>query len=228
MSTCWALDPNDPSRHCVLPWNHEPVSPLDAHAYGRNPQRVEMPLAPRSPLLSRPRTEKQDSDEYRTPRALYDKLDRIFGPFTLDVAASQSNHLCAEYLTKEHDAPSLHVGTHRCWNNFPYSRGNPERFMGWALAEVLRSAPLFCNLGPAYTAEGWWQRHVERKGLQSMAVWEGIEEGMRFTWRSFLDDVAVGVHFIDGRVPFAEGDQPEEEAGPARYSSAVVVYRRLR
>lgn len=183
--------------------------------------------APRSPLLSRPRTEKQDSDEYRTPRPLFDALNRAFGPFTLDVAASDSNHLLPEYLTEEDDAPSLHVGTHVCWNNFPYSRGNPMRFMSWALAEVKRSSPLFCNLGPAYTAEGWWQLNVERPSVEEVAIRSETREAMRFTVRSFVDGIEVWVHFVDGRVAFAEEGEDPEEAGPARYSSAVVVYRRL-
>lgn len=182
----------------------------------------------RSPLLSRPRTEKQDSDEYKTPKELFEKLNRAFGPFTLDGASSHSNHLCAEYLTKEHDAPSLHVGKHRVWLNPPYSRGNPDRFMGWALAEVKRGAPVFCCLVPAYTAEGWWREHVEREGAETIRgpddIWSSVYEGMRFTWREFEDGIKVGVHFLAGRLAFAEGD--DDKADTARFSSAVVVYRR--
>jgi len=187
-----------------------------------------LPQSTRSPLLGRPRSDKQDSDEYKTPPELFAKLDRAFGPFTLDVASTDANHLCPEYLTKEHDAPTLHVGKHRCWNNFPYSRGNPMRFTKWALEQVARSSPLFCNLGPAATAEGWWQENVERRGVKEVAIRSEWREGMRFTVRTFWDEIEVWTHFIDGRVPFAEGDQRPDEAGPARFASAVFVYRRTR
>lgn len=179
------------------------------------------PPPPRSPLLSRPRTEKQDSDEYKSPRPLFEKLDRAFGKFTLDVAASATNHLVAEYLTKADDAPSLHVGTHVCWMNPPYSRGNLARFMGWALAEVQRSCPLFCCLVPAYTSESWWQKNVFIGA--AAAVGEIWAEGMCFSWRSF-GPLEVWTHFIDGRLSFCEGD--EQEADTARYASAVIVYRK--
>lgn len=183
------------------------------------------PTAPRSPLLSRPRTEKQDSDEYKSPRPLFDKLDLAFGRFTLDVAASDSNHLLPEYLTKADDAPSLHVGTHVCWNNPPYSRGNLKRFLRWAQGEVQRSSPLFCNLVPSYTSEGWWTEYVKRQGLRPIAVYETVAEDMDFVWRRFADGIEVGVHFVDGRLSFCEGE--DQKADTARYASSVVIFRRV-
>lgn len=42
------------------------------------------------------------TDDWATPQDLFDKLDRTF-KFTLDVCASEENHKCARYFTKEQD-----------------------------------------------------------------------------------------------------------------------------
>lgn len=42
--------------------------------------------------------------DWRTPKWLFDRLNDDYGPFTLDVAASHDNALCAKYFTKEDDA----------------------------------------------------------------------------------------------------------------------------
>lgn len=177
------------------------------------------------------------SDEWSTPGDLFDRCNAAFGPFTIDAASSPANHLCPEFLTKRHDAPSLNVGAHRCWMNPPYSRGNLARFMRWALVQTVRSAPVFCCLVPAYTAEGWWIANVasptepfESPQLKLPAVNLGVRlgieedthEGMLFIWRRWRR-LSIGVHFIPGRVHFTEADG---STGPARYSSAVVVYQR--
>lgn len=165
------------------------------------------------------------SDEWSTPRPLYNRLNRAWGPFTLDVASSAKNHLCPEYLTKAMDAPRLHVGTHRCWDNPPYSRGNLARFMRWALTETVRSAPVFCNLVPHYTSEGWWQDNVAAPKLD-LGVRLGIEEeereGMTFVGRHW-ERLSIWTHALAGRVAFVEASGA---TGPARFASAIVVYER--
>lgn len=42
------------------------------------------------------------TDDWATPQDLFDRLDETFG-FTLDVCASEDNHKCAKYFTKEQD-----------------------------------------------------------------------------------------------------------------------------
>lgn len=59
------------------------------------------------------------NDEYGTPLWLYRELDLEFS-FTLDVCASELNHKCRDYLTKEQDALKTDWG-HRNFCNPPYS-----------------------------------------------------------------------------------------------------------
>lgn len=42
------------------------------------------------------------TDEWETPQDLFDKLNSVFH-FTLDVCASDENHKCAKYFTREQD-----------------------------------------------------------------------------------------------------------------------------
>lgn len=49
------------------------------------------------------------SDEWTTPQDLYDRLDAEFH-FTLDPCATDDNHKCDRYCTKETDGLSLDWG----------------------------------------------------------------------------------------------------------------------
>lgn len=49
------------------------------------------------------------SDEWETPQSLFDRLNKIFC-FELDVAASDANHKCEKYYTKEQNALNLPWG----------------------------------------------------------------------------------------------------------------------
>lgn len=60
------------------------------------------------------------TDEWPTPRYVYDKLDEEFG-FELDVCATDDNHKADRYFTKETDGLSQEwKGI--CWMNPPYGR----------------------------------------------------------------------------------------------------------
>ena len=50
-----------------------------------------------------------NSDEWATPQKIYDDLDEEFN-FTLDPCASENNHKCALYFTKEQDGLSQKWG----------------------------------------------------------------------------------------------------------------------
>lgn len=69
-----------------------------------------------------------DKDEWRTPVWLFDVATKQFGPFTLDVAATKENSLCASYFTKKTDA-LLQKWPSQCpdklWCNPPYSNITP-------------------------------------------------------------------------------------------------------
>ena len=60
------------------------------------------------------------TDEWATPRYLFDVLDKEFH-FDLDVCADESNHKCARFFTKEQDGLAQEwKGV--CWMNPPYGR----------------------------------------------------------------------------------------------------------
>jgi phage N-6-adenine-methyltransferase len=61
------------------------------------------------------------SDEWGTPRALFDKLNSVFR-FTLDAAASHDNALCGLYYTQADDGLSMCWKQHVTWVNPPYSK----------------------------------------------------------------------------------------------------------
>lgn len=61
-----------------------------------------------------------ESDEWATPQALFDELDNEFH-FDLDACATDENHKCVEYYTKEDDGLKFSWGGRRVFVNPPYS-----------------------------------------------------------------------------------------------------------
>ena len=47
-----------------------------------------------------------ESNEWGTPQMFFDKLNRMYGPFTLDAAASDDNYKVERYYTKADNALS--------------------------------------------------------------------------------------------------------------------------
>lgn len=62
-----------------------------------------------------------NSDEWATPTDFYDKLDEEFN-FTLDACASDQNHKCDRYFTKETDGLKFAWGGETVFCNPPYSQ----------------------------------------------------------------------------------------------------------
>jgi site-specific DNA-methyltransferase (adenine-specific) len=63
-----------------------------------------------------------ESNEWATPQAFFDKLNDIFGPFTLDAAASDENYKVATYYTQSDDSLSQDWSGNRVFLNPPYGR----------------------------------------------------------------------------------------------------------
>lgn len=61
-----------------------------------------------------------NTDEWATPRELFDRLNKAFG-FTLDPAASHENALCTYHFTQEDDGLSKSWAGETVWCNPPYS-----------------------------------------------------------------------------------------------------------
>lgn len=60
------------------------------------------------------------TDEWSTPQHIFDALDAEFD-FNLDPCATDENHKCDRYYTKEQDGLSQNWGGYRVFCNPPYS-----------------------------------------------------------------------------------------------------------
>jgi phage N-6-adenine-methyltransferase len=223
LERCPAIVGSPPYNRCTLAHGHGWVKP-NGCVYESDESAVE-----------RKSIEPEDamSDDYGTPRPLFSALNKAFGPFTIDLFASRENTLVpSAFFTKEQDATRYHIGSHVGFGNPPYSRGNLDKCMRWVRSEVLRSSPRVVTLVPAYTGEGWWQRHVwntTSRKVDDAGMFFGVHEewveGVGLFVKREWEMISVAVHLIAGRIEYV--CPPHVKANGARYSSAVVVYDRM-
>ncbi|MFZ1934368.1 MAG: DNA N-6-adenine-methyltransferase [Thermoguttaceae bacterium] len=98
------------------------------------------------------------SDLYPTPMAFFKRMDRRYGPFTLDVCALPDNAKCERYFTPEIDGLQ-HPWTGCCWCNPPYGKtiGQWVR-KAW---ESSREGATVVMLVPARVDTRWWHDYIE-------------------------------------------------------------------
>jgi len=101
-----------------------------------------------------------DSDEWSTPQAFYDLLDREFH-FTLDPCATAENAKCAKFYTKEDDGLNPHLWHHQVvFVNPPYSQIKEwTRACGIAAGCYHATVVL---LIPSRTDTRYWHRYIMR------------------------------------------------------------------
>jgi phage N-6-adenine-methyltransferase len=101
------------------------------------------------------------TDEWPTPQAFFDKLDRRYH-FTLDPCATPENAKCPIYFTREQDGLKQDWGTHRVFCNPPYSRATTHR---WARKcfEASQGGAMVVLLVPARTDTRWVHDWVHGK-----------------------------------------------------------------
>ncbi len=100
------------------------------------------------------KTPKNERDYWQTPIEIFNALDREFG-FWLDAAASESNALCAHYLTELDD--SLNSEWTSCgsiWCNPPYSDIGP--WVEKAAEQSRAQYQAVVMLLPADISTGWF------------------------------------------------------------------------
>lgn len=98
----------------------------------------------------------KESDEFGTPDSIWLPLHEEF-QFTVDAAASKSNHLLPKYWTKDDSALEKDWSGERVFCNPPYSRGNVKDFFMKALLETrARDCKLAVLLIPTYTERDWF------------------------------------------------------------------------
>lgn len=117
-------------------------------------------------------TPKGERDYWRTPRPVFDRANRRYGRFMVDVAANATNHLCSTWFgpdsnigARYHDALTIPWQLHympdevlRCWCNPPYSQ--TARWVAKALGEAVAGRAQTTLLVPATTDVRWWHDHI--------------------------------------------------------------------
>lgn len=93
-----------------------------------------------------------------TPDAVWRAVEREFGPFTLDAAASLENTRCDVYYTIESSGLSQEWNG-RVWCNPPYSHA--AEWVKKAVQESLRCEIIVMLLPANRTEQRWWQAYIE-------------------------------------------------------------------
>lgn len=160
-------------------------------------------------------TQDQTQDGYcdhrETPRPLFDLLSRDFGPFDIDVAASDRNHLCERYFTAADDALAQPWGptdgrVSRCFYNPPYPTAQLAAFASKALAEALAGRASTLMLCPCTkTEQAWWHQYVVGRRV-------GEAAGMG----------ASGIWFVEGRIAFWLNGRLPERSAPDHNSVLIL------
>lgn len=100
------------------------------------------------------------TDEWETPQAFFDELNREFS-FDLDVCATGSNAKCNRYYSLEEDG-LRQPWFGRVWCNPPYGNKIPL-WLQKASDEILATAELIVMLIPARTDTRWFHEYVYNK-----------------------------------------------------------------
>ena len=124
-------------------------------------------------------------DDWATPQSLFDVLDEVYGPFTLDPCASDLNHKCDYYFTKEHDGLKQSWSSERVFCNPPYGR-NIGKWVEKCYNESKYNGARCVMLIPARTDTRWFHDFiycmpdVECIFLKGRIKFEGAKNGAPF------------------------------------------------
>lgn len=98
------------------------------------------------------------TDEWETPKDLFEKLNRIFS-FELDVAANEHNKKCDRFFSKEDDGLKQSWGGCKVWCNPPYGR-QIAYWVKKSAEEIEKDCPLVVMLLPARTETRWYHDYI--------------------------------------------------------------------
>lgn len=99
------------------------------------------------------------SNDWATPQSFFDKLDGIFGPFTLDAAASPDNYKVTNHYTEADNALSQDWSGNRVFLNPPYGR-NLKDWVKKGYEEGQKDNTTVVMLIPARTDTKYWHDYV--------------------------------------------------------------------
>ncbi len=168
-----------------------------------------------------------ESNEWETPKDLFDAANEKWGPFVLDVAANGANAKTDVYLDKDSDSlkhawDDIVRPGEAFWCNPPYSRGNKPAFVGKSRLTVACSQVRGVCLVPANTAETWFRDHVWRGAdvVGGGNIDHGPLRGRML--RMVATDVEMDVLFLGYRVGFLFDGK---ETSGSRDSSVLVAFK---
>lgn len=163
------------------------------------------------------------SDNWATPRALYDQYDDIYH-FTLDGAADRTNHQCDEWLGPgglSEDALSVEWTGHSVWLNPPYSR--VREFLQHAIDQSLTHDVGTVLLLPSRTDTKWFHDCVWYAPYQAPYPWvksvQFLKGRVKFNRADDHAYVSAGI----GECNLCGGSRKEHLANSAPFPSLVVV-----
>jgi phage N-6-adenine-methyltransferase len=96
-----------------------------------------------------------ERQDYETPPELVASLSLEFGPFDVDVAATEANKKAPRCFTPEIDGLAQEWTALTCWMNPPYGRATGA----WVKKAAMAKARTVCLL-PARTDTAWFHDHV--------------------------------------------------------------------
>lgn len=155
------------------------------------------------------------NNAWQTPPPVFAKLQRDFGPFTIDLTADSTNHLLDDWIGPDHPEPGYRdvlavlprAQHHRGYSNPVYH----WRFLAQYIPLLARAAAdrdvASTLLLPLRTTGAWWQ-HLLANAYDS-----------RYG--------AAGIYFCDRRICFYENGHPrwnEKELARGRYSPDAAVF----
>jgi site-specific DNA-methyltransferase (adenine-specific) len=97
--------------------------------------------------------------EWGTPHEIFDPLQKEFGPFDLDPAASAWNAKAPKFFTKDQDGLSK-IWRGRVWLNPPYGKGLEDWIRKAHFETSEGKASVIVVIVPARTDTRWWHRWV--------------------------------------------------------------------
>lgn len=104
------------------------------------------------------------TDEWATPAKVFEDLDAEFH-FNLDPCATEENHKCADYFTKEQDGLLQNWGGRRVFCNPPYGRAMPA-WVRKCYEESRKPDTLVVMLIPARTDTAYFHYYIYHKARE--------------------------------------------------------------
>jgi len=136
-----------------------------------------------------------DKNYWETPKWLFDELNNEFR-FTLDAAASDTNHKCDKYFTESDDGLSQNWGGYVVWCNPPYGKQATANWVKKAYDECEEHGATVVMLLASRTDTRWFHNYIYGKHE---------------------------IRFVKGRLRFELDGVPQQSA---TFSSMIVVFRK--